>query len=181
MQKSLIIGCAVLVFAGLAAAQVPSSGNIFFGYTYNNADWFSTGRSNFNGWTGSLEGKVLPHVGIVADFSQTFGSEYAAVVCPEICLPQKVSAHEYNMLFGPRVSFSIGKLRPFAEAMVGVGHVGAGGALSDTSFATALGGGIDYRLFRPVALRLEADYVQTRFFSTTQDNMRLTTGIAFHF
>src|ERR1700722_4386838 len=57
MRKSLIIGCAVLVFAGLAIAQVPTSGNIFLGYTYNNADWFSSGRSNFNGWTGSLEGK----------------------------------------------------------------------------------------------------------------------------
>jgi opacity protein-like surface antigen len=181
MCKALIIGCAVLMFAGLSVAQVPTSGNIYFGYTYNNADWFGAGRSSFNGWTGSLEGKVFPHVGIVADFSQTFGSEYEAVVCPEICLPQKVSAHEYNMLFGPRVSFSVGRLRPFAEALFGVGHVGADGGLSDTAFATGLGGGVDYRLIRPLAWRFEADYLQTRFFSTTQDNVRLTTGIAFHF
>jgi hypothetical protein len=42
-------------------------------------------------------------------------------------------------------------------------------------------GGIDYRLIRPVAWRFEADYLQTRFFGTTQDNVRWTTGIAFHF
>ena len=39
---------------------------------------------------------------------------------------------------------------------------------SDTSFATAIGGGLDYHLVRPVAWRLEGDYVQTRFFSTTR-------------
>lgn len=90
-----------------------------------------------------------------------------------------MNAHEYNMLFGPRVSFSIGKLRPFAEAMVGVGHVS--GAGSDTSFATALGGGLDYRIVRPIALRLEGDYVQTRFFGSTQNNARLAVGVVFRF
>lgn len=173
------LGCIVLLFASLAAAQAPTSGNIFFGYSLTNSDWYSAGRSNFNGWTGSLEGKVLPHVGIVADFTQTFGSANLTIICPELCSPESVTAHEYNMLFGPRVSFSIGKLRPFAEAMVGVGHVS--GAGSDTSFATALGGGLDYRIVRPIALRLEGDYVQTRFFGSTQNNARLAVGVVFRF
>jgi len=181
MRPSLIVGCAALLFSGLAGAQVPTGGNVYVGYAYNNADWFGTGHSNFNGWTGSLEGRAFPHVGIVADFSQTFGSESVAVACSQICLPQKVNAHEYNMVFGPRVSFSVGNLRPFAEAMFGVGHVGATGDLSDTSFATALGGGLDYALFRPVAVRVEADYLQTRFFGATQNNLRVTTGLAFYF
>jgi opacity protein-like surface antigen len=183
MSKALFIGCAVLVFASLATAQVPTSGNVFFGYSYNNADWFSSGRSNLNGWTGSLEGKIFPHVGLVADFSQSFGSANLLILCPGINCPilESVSAHEYNMLFGPRVSFSVGKLRPFGEALFGVGHVGSNGAGSNTSFATGLGGGIDYRIFRPIALRLEADYIETRFFSTTQNNVRLSTGIVFRF
>jgi opacity protein-like surface antigen len=180
MRKVVIIGCAVLVFASLVAAQVPTSGNVFVGYSYYNADWLSSERSNFNGWTGSLEGKILPHIGIVADFSQAF-SENVTIDCAAMTCPIIESAHEYNMLFGPRVSFSVGKLRPFAEALFGVGHVSANGSASDTSFATALGGGIDYRIFRPVALRFEGDYVQTRFFSTTQNNVRLSTGIAFRF
>jgi opacity protein-like surface antigen len=180
MRKVVIIGCAVLVFASLVAAQVPTSGNVFVGYSYYNADWLSPERSNFNGWTGSLEGKILPHIGIVADFSQAF-SENVTIDCAAMTCPIIESAHEYNMLFGPRVSFSVGKLRPFAEALFGVGHVSANGSASDTSFATALGGGIDYRIFRPVALRFEGDYVQTRFFSTTQNNVRLSTGIAFRF
>jgi opacity protein-like surface antigen len=84
------------------------------------------------------------------------------------------------MLFGPRVSFSVGNLRPFAEALFGVGHVGTNGG-SNTSFATGLGGGIDYRIFRPIALRFEGDYIDTRFFSTTQNNVRRPTGIVFRF
>jgi opacity protein-like surface antigen len=119
---------------------------------------------------------------MVADFSQTFGSESIAILCPgPPCPSESISAHEYNMLFGPRLSVPVGKLRPFAEAMFGVGHVGTNGAGSDTSFATAIGGGIDYRLFRPIALRFEGDYVQTRFFSTTQGNARLSMGIVFRF
>jgi hypothetical protein len=84
------------------------------------------------------------------------------------------------MLFGPRVSFSVGNLRPFAEALFGVGHVGTNGG-SNTPFATGLGGGIDYRIFRPIALRFEGDYIDTRFFSTTQNNVRRPTGIVFRF
>jgi opacity protein-like surface antigen len=183
MRAVSIIGFATLVFVSLASAQVPTSGNVFFGYSYYNADLSSLGRSNLNGWTASLEGKVAPWFGMVADFSQTFGSESITILCPGMNCPitESVSAHEYNMLFGPRLSVPVGKLRPFAEAMFGVGHVGTNGAGSDTSFATAIGGGIDYRLFRPIALRFEGDYLQTRFFGTTQGNARLSMGIAFRF
>jgi opacity protein-like surface antigen len=183
MNKVVVVALASLVFASLASAQVPTSGNVFFGYSYYNADLSSLGRSNLNGWTGSLEGKVLPYVGLVADFSETYGSENLFAPCPlgPPCPVVSVNAHEYNMLFGPRVSVSVGKIRPFAEALFGVGHVNTNGFGSDTSFATGLGGGIDYRLFRPIALRFEGDYLQTRFFGTTQNNVRLSTGIVFRF
>ena len=52
---------------------------------------------------------------------------------------------------------------------------------TDTSFADAFGGGFDYRLFRPLAWRLQGDYVQTRFFGETQNNVRISTGIVFRF
>jgi opacity protein-like surface antigen len=85
--------------------------------------------------------------------------------------------------FGPRLSFPIGKFRPFGEAMFGVGHVntGQGISTSDTSLVTTVGGGLDYKIVRILALRAEGDYVQTRFFHTTQDNFRLSTGLVFRF
>ncbi|MGC1223452.1 MAG: hypothetical protein WA872_16880 [Candidatus Sulfotelmatobacter sp.] len=80
------------------------------------------------------------------------------------------------------MSFSVGKFRPFAEGLFGGAHVNVNnGVGSDTSFATALGGGLDYKIIRPVAWRFQGDYVQTRFFGTTQNNVRLSTGIVLRF
>jgi len=179
--KIVVAACVVLLFASFAAAQVPTSGNVFFGYSYYNADLSTLGRSNLSGWTGSLEGRVFPHVGMVADFSQTFGSESVTILCPgPPCPSQSISAHEYNMLFGPRVSFSVGKLRPFAEALFGLGTSARmtqgrtrpsppGWAVASITASSA------HRL------RFEGDYLQTRFNSTTQNNLRLSTGIVFRF
>jgi len=184
MHKFSVVSALILIlaFAGLAHAQVPTSGNVFFGYSYFNADLPTFGRSSFNGYTASLEGKVLPWVGLVADFSETYGSEDVTILCPgPVCPTYSGSVHEYNMLFGPRLGVSIGKIRPFGEVLVGVGHVSVNRFGSDTSFATALGGGLDYRIFHPIALRLQGDYLQTRFFSSTQNNVRIATGIVFRF
>jgi opacity protein-like surface antigen len=182
---SSIFSSTLLLFTGLAAAQIPTSGNVFFGYSYYNTDLSSVGRTSTNGWEASLEGHVFPFVGIVADFSGHYGSEtFPGVGCPVSqppCIPVSANISERNYLFGPRVGVSVGKIRPFAEAMFGAGHVNANSAGSDTSFAIALGGGLDYRLIRLIAWRLQGDYVQTRFFSTTQDNVRVSTGIVVRF
>src|SRR5271166_1874068 len=66
-----------------ANAQVPTSGNVFFGYSYYNTDLSSIDRANMNGWEASLEGKVVPFLGFVADFDGHYGSQnFAPVVCP---------------------------------------------------------------------------------------------------
>jgi len=185
MRKIFFIAFVVCSLAGLAAAQVPTSGNVFFGYSYYNTDLSSIDRANANGWTGSLEGRVLPHVGIVADFSGNYGSQNFPFACPVSPAPGpctiNVNFTEHNVIFGPRVSASIGRFRPFAEAMFGIGHVHTDSVGSDTSLATALGGGLDYRIIRPIAWRLQGDYIQTRFFGTTQNNLRLSTGIVLRF
>jgi opacity protein-like surface antigen len=185
MCKIVVIGFTLLALSALTAAQVPTSGNVFFGYSYYNTDLSSFDRSNTNGWEGSLEGRVFPHIGIVADLSGHYGSQNFSVVCPVGPAPGpctfNANVSEHNVLFGPRVSASIGRFRPFAEAMFGVGHVNANAAGSDTSFATALGGGLDYRIIRPIAWRFQGDYVQTRFFGATQNNLQLSTGIVLRF
>jgi opacity protein-like surface antigen len=174
-----------LIFSAAASAQVPTSGNIFFGYSYYNTDLSSIDRANTNGWEASLEGKVAPFIGLVADFDGHYGSQsFSGTVCGLSCSPVAFSANvtEQNFIFGPRVSFSVGKFRPFAEALFGAAHVNVNnGVGSDTSFATAIGGGLDYKIIRPVAWRFQGDYVQTRFFGTTQNNVRISTGIVFRF
>jgi opacity protein-like surface antigen len=185
MRNVLITALSLLALASLAAAQVPTSGNVFFGYSYSSINP-SGDRVNTNGWEATLEGKVFPFLGIVADFDGHYGSEnFGGVACPpgQSCIPVafNVNIAEHNFLFGPRVSASVGKFRPFAEFEIGAGHINANAAGSDTSFATAVGGGLDYRLIRPIAWRFQGDYVHTSFFGTGQNNVRISTGIVLRF
>ncbi len=182
MRKIGLIVFVLALLSGLASAQIPTSGNVYVGYSYYNTD-LSGGRSSFNGWTASGEGKIFPFIGIVGEYTGTYGSENIPLIAcaATFCPTTNVSLHEQTFLFGPRVSVSVGKIRPFAEVLIGGAHLSANnGVGSDTSFATAIGGGIDYKIIRPVAWRLQVDYVQTRF-SGTQNNVRVSTGIVIRF
>lgn len=184
MLKAACISAVVLLFAGLAIAQVPASGNVFIGYSFENdtsSALNNLSRPNLQGWQGSLEGKVIPWLGIVTDISGRYGSESFLLISPEGPINVSAHVHQYEALFGPRVSVPIGKITPFGEFMIGLAHIGSGGFPSNTSFATAVGGGIDYRLFRPIAWRVEGDYVRTNFFGTPQNDIRVSTGIVIRF
>jgi uncharacterized protein YjlB len=165
MFRRIAFGFVILfTLIAAASAQIPTKGDIFFGYSYNNADFNGAGRANLNGWEGSLEGKVFPYVGIVADISGHYG----------------MGDSIHNVIFGPQVSVPIGKFTPFAHALIGVGHI-SGNSSSDTSFSDAFGGGIDYRLIHGIGWRFQLDALQTRFYSQTQDDVRFSTGIVLHF
>ena len=193
MRKILVTVFMLLSLAGWMAAQVPTSGNVFFGYSYYNSN-LAVDRASLNGWEGSLEGKVLPHVGIVADLSGHYGSQ-DFLICLVVpvgvpgCATTSASTHELNVMFGPRVSFSVGRWRPFAHGLFGVAHISSNGFGSQTSFAMALGGGLDYRIVRPVAWRFQLDYMRTQLtrpnsFSpsfSAQNNFRFSTGIVLRF
>jgi hypothetical protein len=184
MSRILVTLFMLFSFAGLASAQIPTSGNVFFGYSYYNSK-LEVDRASLNGWEGSLEGKVFPHVGIVADFSGHYGSQdFPACVSNGIsgaCGTIGASTHELNVMFGPRVSFSIGKWTPFGQAMFGVAHITSNGFGSDNSLATDLGGGLDYRIVKIVAWRFQLDYMHTNLYSVGQNNFRFSTGPVLRF
>jgi opacity protein-like surface antigen len=192
MLKAACITAVLFLFAGFANAQAPG-GNIFFGYSYESTNTSAFGpslvastvtRPNLNGWEASFEGKILPWVGIVGDVAGHYGSENLTELTPNGPQTTIVTGHEQEYLFGPRLSVPVGRLTPFAEAFVGVAHIHTGGSLptpSNTSFAYAFGGGLDYRIIRPIGLRVEGDYLRTSFFSTTQNNFRLGVGVVVRF
>src|SRR5208282_3996608 len=99
------VAAAGLAFSAAAGAQVPTSGNVFFGYSYysmdassfNQSDTSGWGRPNTNGWEASLEGKVIPFLGFVADFDSHYGSQNLAIACPAgepPCLPVSANVTE---------------------------------------------------------------------------------------
>jgi opacity protein-like surface antigen len=182
VRKAFSLVFSIFLLSALAAAQVPR-GNIFFGYSHFSADLNPNNRTGFNGWDGQLEGKVFPFIGIVADIGGYYGSDrvFLATIPPTTV---SVDSKIYTVLFGPRLSVSVGRLTPFAHALFGAGHISdsaSGFSDSDTSFATALGGGLDYKLIPAIAWRFQGDYLQTRFFSSTQGNARFSTGIVLRF
>src|SRR6201999_4094180 len=72
VHRKVVIAFILLLFSTLASAQ---SANIFFGYSYAHAPLVTNDGVNLNGWNGSLEGKFLPWVGLVADIGGYYGSQ----------------------------------------------------------------------------------------------------------
>ncbi|HZR64862.1 MAG TPA: hypothetical protein VFA85_06920 [Terriglobales bacterium] len=184
MRKFAGLSLCVFTIAGAAFAQIPTSGNIFVGYSYSRTNSVPGNTVSLNGWEGSLEGKFLPWIGIVADFGTTYGSNnnpIPAITCPiSGCPALRNDVKRSTYLFGPRASVPIGRFTPFAHFLVGAAHVNDRG-VTDTSFATAIGGGLDYRLIHGLALRLQGDEIHTNFFSVGENQLRFSTGIDIRF
>jgi opacity protein-like surface antigen len=177
---------ATLVFfltllAGVASAQIPTRGNVFFGYSYDHSAISQGDGGSLNGWEASLEGKLAPWVGLVVDIDGHYGSRNTN--CQSLGCPIHFDAAEHNVLFGPRVSVQVQRFRPFGEFLIGAARVSRSNGISDsnTSFANAVGGGLDYRIAGPLTVRGQFDWVTTRFYGSSQNGVRLTTGIAIHF
>jgi len=181
VHKIGAIVCTVFLFSVLAHAQMPSGGNVFFGYSYSRGNAFSQGLPagsmvNMNGWEASVEGKYLPWLGVVADLDWHYGSRKVKLL--------QVSASRHEIMFGPRASVSMGRYTPFAQALIGLTHQsdsGTGISDSDTSFASAIGGGLDYKLLKVVAARGQLDYLHTSLFGGSQGHIRLSMGLVFRF
>jgi hypothetical protein len=179
----------LLALPMIAKAQIPTSGNVFIGYSYaRSAAFTGTANRSLNtwGWEASAEGKFLPWISVVADLDWHYGSHTFRTCASGSCGGQKVSLNTSvnHILFGPRASISFGKYTPFAEVLLGVAHQsdnGGGISNSDTGFATAFGGGVDYKLIKGIALRFQGDSIHSSLFGLARNDFRLSTGVAFKF
>ena len=167
-RLSLLAGLVLLVSLVPLTTHAQDKGEFFGGYSYMRVD--NSPSFNLNGWELAGQYKFTDWLGAAADFDGHYGSPFG------------VSTSVHTFLFGPQVSWP-GRVSPFAHILLGGGHVSAGsGGGSDTSFAMAIGGGIDTRLTHGIYWRvIEGDYLPTHFFGTTQNNARLSTGIVFKF
>ena len=186
-MRRFILLALIPIAAVVASAQVPK-GNFFIGYSYSSFDNNSSSRSNLNGWNGSLEGSVLPFIGMVVDVSGHYGTlPNTQIACAAVIggtCPGNLNGRVYSYLAGPRVSVSIHGIRPFAHVLFGAAHTNESVqnfTFTDTSFANATGGGLDFHLAPFLAWRVQGDALQTRFFHHTQYNARISTGLVLRF
>jgi hypothetical protein len=159
-----------LFFAILVVAALPAVAQdkveVFGGYTYMR---FRTSPDlNLNGWEISGQYKFKDWLGGVADLDGHYGS------------PSGVGTSVYTYMFGPQVSLP-SRVSPFAHVLLGGAHFSAAG-FGNSSFAMAIGGGIDTEVIKGIRWRIiQGDYLMTNFASHTQNNGRLSTGIVFRF
>lgn len=183
--KSIVPGMLMFCFPLSARSQsVPLVPKIalFGGYTIVRNQFAYTGSAfDINGWDVSIERRVAPWVGIVADVSQQHGIRSGGVFGS--------AEDEKNTfaLFGPQVSPRAGRrVIPFAHvffgAVYGTGLDFSPGVTSISralAHITALGGGVDIKIFGPLWIRaIEADYAPSKLDDDHMTKARISAGIA---
>ena len=178
MRKIVFASLFVLATSFSLFAQKSSDKvDVFGGYSYVR---FNPGQGadavNQNGWESMATFRFTPTFGLAGDINGTYRSESGA------------TNHIYTYMFGPEYKMGTDKGALFVHGLLGFAHdsvssnfQGTTFSVSDNAFATALGGGYDWRASDALSIRLfQADYLITRFGSQTQNNIRLSFGITFH-
>jgi opacity protein-like surface antigen len=83
---------------------------------------------------------------------------------------------------GPKIVMRQRRWEPWVHALVGMAHVNPQLAgVGKNGVAIQVGGGADYTLSGPLAVRMEGDWVLTHLYSQLQNNFQLVTGLVLHF
>ncbi len=196
-MRKFAVALALLFIPAISAmaADTPRF-ELFAGYDYlhtgfneTNLGIAGTTGNNLSGWNSSLTVNLNRRVGLVGDFTANYGKQFQTINSDPTIAGTAERPFPYTFLFGPRVYLgNNSRVRPFAEGMIGVIHaqeglVGLDGTVNvdnNTAFAAAMGGGLDVRCRKHIEIRaVEADYLISHLLSTTQNNLRVSTGIVF--
>ncbi|MCI0624198.1 MAG: hypothetical protein L0387_21565 [Acidobacteria bacterium] len=147
------------VGAGYEYLRVDSGGGVHFGLH----GYTTSATRYFNDWAG-----------VEAGVSGAFGSPFG------------ISTRWLWYGAGPKIAWRYhSRIHPWGHFLLGGARIRvvqtAGVPAATNSFSWVAGGGADIRINARLAWRVEADYVNTRFSSTTQHNMRYRSGIALNF
>jgi Outer membrane protein beta-barrel domain len=179
-----LVGLALLLGA-TAQAQERKTIDVGVAYSYVRYNPSNTGFKNFsmNGGSASVAYNFNNWLSGVADIGG---------YSKHNILGNGVSGTLSTYLFGPRVSLNrSGRFTPFAQVLVGVAHANnnfLSTGSSQTPFAAAIGGGLDWRWTNRIRVRAgEVDYFLTHFSEVNtvntqvQNNLRVSSGLVFRF
>lgn len=160
---------------------------LYGGYSYVFRPYDSTQLTpisgGMNGWDASL---LVPFpifgswLGIKGDVSGTYRND-----------APNLNPRAYFFLLGPQVSVHLGRSTVFVHGLVGSSHLNdtaIPSLKSNSTFAAALGGGVDIGIARALAWRVQGDYYNTNFQSSNNQvqeivnsNGRVSTGLVLRF
>jgi hypothetical protein len=165
----------VVAASALSLGQVAPRWEVFGGYSYRNFDSTTIGyasRSNLNGWNAEPTFNLTTSWSLVADASGQYGSQLTL----------------YNFMVGPQYSWRREKSKFFIHGLFGKAQntfnikTATRNGFESVGHAFAVGGGYDLVVTRRFTLRaVQADYVNTHTFGVNQNDIRVSTGLVFHF
>jgi opacity protein-like surface antigen len=185
MKRWGLLCAGILLFAGLASAQVAPKVEVFGGYSYLYSSIGGGFRgTNFDlGGSGSFAYNLNNWFGVVGDFGGYHSGDLIA---------NHVSGNVITYMGGPKFSYRAEKTTLFIQTLFGGARFSTGGKSTD-SFAMALGGGADVNVSEHFAVRVaQVEYILTRFqlnnnfppitgTPNSQNNVRFSAGVVFKF
>jgi hypothetical protein len=218
MFKRLITALSIaiisVVVASAQAVDDYKKGEFFVGYSNGQVDTgldsgsslrdFFRDRANFNGVNASGVYNVSRYVGIKGDVSATYNNTRFSDTFVDpgtgttFTASFKTTNSLYNVVGGVQLKDNSreGTFKPFAHAMVGLGHVRTkvgdvvctpvtlcpvvNDSFSDNGFTGVFGGGLDFRLNNSIQIRaIQVDYNPLWINSQVDHNLRIGAGIVF--
>jgi Outer membrane protein beta-barrel domain len=164
----------VMAASSLSLGQVAPRWEVFGGYAYRSVDSTTFGfvnRSNLNGFDAEGTFNITPRWGVTADVGGQYGSQMTV----------------YNFLIGPQYALRRDKSKFFVHGLFGKAQDRVNITTSISSHfesvgrAIGAGGGYDLDLTPRFTFRVQADFLRTDTFRTTQNDIRASTGLVFHF
>lgn len=169
LLPAVVAGAPARATRPAARAAASSTGpDLFVGYSFLHA-----GEANLHGWEVSGSFRLRRSLRLVADLSGHYGSFAGG------------DLRQFNFLGGVRLTRQHGgRLRPFAEALVGTARSTTTFDVlssSTTAWGGALGAGTDYRLRARWALRGQAHLFLLHSSGAWDADPRLSIGLAYNF
>jgi opacity protein-like surface antigen len=167
-----------------ALAQEFPNYEIFTGYGYVRP---SGGQANLNGWHASFAANMNEWIGVAVELSGQYGTQTLTTTTSSGEVSVNMDADFHSLGFGPRFTYRRNqRIVPFAHVLFGLarGKWTGPSAVSgeETSFGTAVGGGVDAKLSNHFSIRLiQAEWVRTHFGPSPENQFRLATGALFSF
>ena len=144
---------------------------------------FDEKYQSYNGFYAEFNQNITRNIGIATSFTGTYDTSDYVNLKTGRAFP--ASVQRYDVLIGPRYNWRLSGVTPFVHAMAGITHMRVNfndplvpSTKAETSFAMALGGGLDVHAGEHFDIRVvQVDYLPTFFNSSHQNNIRVGAGI----
>ncbi len=173
MKRIFWIIPAILLFTITSHAQdTTPAWDVAGTFTYLKAD-LSHGNFNLLGATASSTENLNNWVGGRIEISAFHGTEAGATVSAQTVTYGPVFSYRHFNGFTPYVHVQAGAIHA-SQGYLGISE-------SAIKFAMVAGGGVDVRVSHVASVRLQADYMMSRFLSLNQNNLEGSVGVVFRF